>query len=84
MKQRIQRDVQVDKNDPGDDDRQTPFGTLEFGADVVDWSRVVRVNVELDVLEIRGVVEHEEHQAKREKGIGDWEAKLGGDAHDSV
>ena len=64
----VQRDVQVEENDPRDDDRQAPFGALEFGTDMIDWARVVRVNVELDVLEIGRVVEHVEYQAEWEDG----------------
>jgi len=64
----IQRDVQVQKNDPGDNDRQAPFGALELGADVIDRTCVVRVDVKLDVLEIGRVVEHVKYQTKRENG----------------
>ena len=33
---------------------------------MMDWARVVCVNVELDVLEIGGVVEHVEYQTNGE------------------
>lgn len=59
----------MEKNEPGDDDRQSPFGALEFGADVMDRSCIVHVNVELDVLEIGRVVKHVEYQTRRENGI---------------
>lgn len=61
--------VQVEKDDPGDNDGQAPFGTLEFGADMMDRSRVVRVNIELDMLEMGGIVEHVEYQTKGENRI---------------
>lgn len=64
----MERDIQVEKNEPGDDDRQSPFGALELSADVMDRSRIMRVNIELNVLEIGRVVEHVEDQTKRENG----------------
>lgn len=58
-------DVQVEKNDPRDNDRQAPLGALNLGANVMDRSSVVRVNVEVNVLEVGGEVEHVEYQSKR-------------------
>lgn len=52
------------KYDPGDDDGQAPLRALQFGTDVMDRTRVVRINVELNVFEIRGVVEQVEYQTR--------------------
>ena len=68
-------DVQVKEDNPGDDDGQAPFRALEFGADVMDRSCIVCVDVKLDILEIRGVVEHVEYEAKGKGGLGNQELK---------
>ena len=58
----------MEKNDPGDHDGQAPLGAPKFGADVSDRMRVVRVNVELEVLEIGWVIEHVEYQTGEANG----------------
>ena len=55
----------MEKDEPEDNDGQAPFGTLELGADVMNRARVVCVNVELDILEIRRIVEYVEYHATR-------------------